>query len=87
MHVGLEVMNMTKLCAMLPLLPSTAGDPIIRKDAAEDPFATAEAQLLFVQTGFPDDYLTRSLSTREMQILVCEIPFAGCSPRSQDWCP
>ena len=87
MHVGLEVMNMTKLCAMLPLLPSTAEDPIIRKDAAEDPLATAEAQLLFVQTGLQDDYLTRSLRTREMQILVCEILFAGCSPRSQDWCP
>ena len=40
---------------MVPLLPSTAEDPIIRKDAAEDPFATAEAQLLFVQTSRSQD--------------------------------
>ena len=64
---------MTRLFAMVPLLPSTAGDPIIRKDVADEPFATADAQLLFVQTGLPDDYLTRSLRTREMQTLphVC----------------
>ena len=42
---------MTPLFAMVLVLPSTAEDPIIRKDAAEEPFAAAQAQLLVVQTG------------------------------------
>ncbi|OLP90373.1 Protein aardvark [Symbiodinium microadriaticum] len=66
-----QVMNMTKLCAMVPLLPSTAEDPIIRKDAAEDPLATAEAQLLFVQTGLPDDYLTRRKTYVSPYLFIC----------------
>ena len=54
-------MEMAQLFAMVPLLPSTAEDPIIRKAAVDELFTTAEAQSLFVQSGLPEDYITRSL--------------------------